>query len=333
MEQKLMAADGIRGFMCSFRGNPSAYAIQHFKKGKQSYETVRSPLTEADIQAHLRGERTLGVYPLDGDMVHFATIDIDIETESLRADAQRYVRSIKDYAKELGTLLLVEDTGNRGYHLHALFDAPVPAKIARQLLRVLTIEVAVPPQDGVGVEIFPKQDVAEDLGNPIKLPCGVHKKTGIRSTIVNRDFKPVEQPIRTILKWPRIQVATLREILKTHPALGLHERHNCDETIASGYDEHGDPGQAVYQCEFSPPSSTTHTRFTTSGLPHCQYLYRLVKPEQNGPTSCLKATTVTRMKRPRTKSRACALTVCPLGLVLRYVSNLPSAPMNAFSNP
>lgn len=246
----MTAKDGAGDFLSTFGGNPSAYAVQHFDNGDQWYEPVRRPLTESIVEDHLDGEMTVGVYPLDVDLVHFATIDIDLDDERLWASARQDVSSIHAYAKELGVALLIEDSGNRGYHLHALFSEPVQAKRARRLMRVFADRVAVPRQAGVGLEIFPKQDIAEDLGNPVKLPCGVHQKTQRRSTIINQDFEPVGQPIRTIVEWPRVDSAAVEDILNSHPEPEPHARHANDGAIASGYDEDGEPGLAVERCSF-----------------------------------------------------------------------------------
>jgi hypothetical protein len=74
--------------------------------------------------------------------------------------------------------ILVEDTGGRGYHLWILFEPPIPALVAYYVGRKFE------QQPKVKCEVFPKQKVVEAFGNLVKLPLGVHRKTGQRPKFV-----------------------------------------------------------------------------------------------------------------------------------------------------
>jgi hypothetical protein len=253
MNKDLAVQDGAQGFIRTFGGNPNAYAVQHYENGKQYYEAIREPITESIIESHLNGEITVAVYPLNFDMVNFSTVDIDIDdigNESMWAAARQYIKSICVYARMLGISLLIEDTGNRGYHLYAFFEDHLQARHARHLMRILTSEITANWLDGVEVEIFPKQNITYDLGNPVKLPLGIHQKTQRCSTIINQEFEPVEEPLRTIINCTRVDSATLELILDLYPEPDPCTRYDSDWTEISGYDEEGDPGLAVEQCAF-----------------------------------------------------------------------------------
>lgn len=254
MKKDFSEQDGARELMHTFSGNTRAYAVQHYENGNQWYEAIREPVTESIIESHLNGKMTVGVYPLNFDMVNFATIDIDvddIDDDNQWAAAKLFVTSVYIKASfDRDITLLLEDTGHRGFHLYAFFAEPIQAKLARRLMKLLIGEVSDKKQDGLTVEIFPKQDSARDLGNPVKLPLGIHQKTKRRSTIIDCTCKPIEASIDAIINCPQVDLATIEKILDEYPEPDPHTHYNNDSMTISGYDEEGDPGLAVEQCAF-----------------------------------------------------------------------------------
>lgn len=85
--------------------------------------------------------------------------------------------------------LMMENSGGKGFHAWLFLDAPVSAaKVRRWLARDFSREWSVHSDDfdGTPLEIFPKQDEVPEgqFGNLVKLPFGVHAKSGNRSEIV-----------------------------------------------------------------------------------------------------------------------------------------------------
>jgi hypothetical protein len=105
-------------------------------------------------------------------------IDID-------KDDQALVQSISERMADLipDTAILLERTGGRGWHIWVFVDEWVEAKTARAFLRhsLDGIELTYP------VEIYPKQDRLRGggLGNLVRLPLGVHQRTGKTGLVFN----------------------------------------------------------------------------------------------------------------------------------------------------
>lgn len=185
-----------------FPGRDGVHARQWMDDdGRIGYAPVHEPLTEQALAAHVRGDLTAGVYPVRTDAtVRFLAFDIDIARHALTTatDPERRAQMdalVVEDARRIGALLqrlglpyAVESSGYKGAHVWVCFAGPVPAARARLFARTLEKQAGPPPPD-IQREVFPKQDeVAEgQLGNLIKLPLGVHKKTGRRAVFMDGD--------------------------------------------------------------------------------------------------------------------------------------------------
>lgn len=157
-----------------FVGNPNAYAVQ---QPDGSYRPVRERLTAAVLRRHLDGEVTVGTYVLMGDLAKTLVFDVDEPDTAV-------VQTLTSYLTGLGLGYGVEVSGRKGWHIWVVARMWVPA----HLLRRIGLQGAELVR-GRKVEVFPKQDMAADLGNLVKLPWGVHRVTGARS------YFEVEPPV------------------------------------------------------------------------------------------------------------------------------------------
>ena len=179
-----------------FAGREGVHARQWIdEEGRVGYSPVHEPLADHLLALHLQGSATLGVYPVRADQtVLFGVVDIDIRKSALSmgeagqpvaarlqelvlADARRLARQFD----ELHLPVYAEDSGYKGIHLWLFFAEPVPAAVVKRFFEAVVQRVG-PPSPELQWEVFPKQEqVAEDqLGNLIKLPLGIHLKTGRR---------------------------------------------------------------------------------------------------------------------------------------------------------
>ena len=194
---EMSAGDGAaRQMRALFAGRENVHARQWIDEdGRVGYSPVHEPLTDHLLALHLQGTATLGVYPVRADQtVLFGALDIDVRKSALttdganpsmttqlremvQADARRLARQFD----QLHLPVYVEESGYKGVHLWIFFAEPVPAASVKRFLEAVVGRVG-PPSPELQWEVFPKQDqVAEDqLGNLIKLPLGIHLKTGRR---------------------------------------------------------------------------------------------------------------------------------------------------------
>jgi hypothetical protein len=156
------------------------------------------PLTQRVLLGHLLGKVTVGLYQLDkDDRVKWLCLDVDINKATKQAPIVATMEELQQHTLQLGKLLrksgvpfLVETSGNRGYHLWVFFETPIPARKARALGMWFVGKIPAPP--GSHVEVYPKQMSRDEggLGNLVKLPLGIHKKTGNRCWFVDYRFEP-----------------------------------------------------------------------------------------------------------------------------------------------
>ena len=141
------------------------------------YVPERRPITINDIEKHLDGKITIGVYCLNTDnTIKWACVDLDgsnLPRMSEEADIMMGIfpefRRIKEFS------------GRRGWHVWVLFDKPMQAAYAQKLVKARLNRVNM-----LKYEVFPKQislDKNRKYGNLCKLPLGIHRKSGKRSEI------------------------------------------------------------------------------------------------------------------------------------------------------
>lgn len=174
----------------------SAYAIQKEVKGRYTFRPVaycpkacgiypcphrvERPLTTQEIEKHLDGEQTIGLYSTREDnTVKWLCIDVDeMNTDTVMDIAMRVVARFGKRS------CLVEFSGGRGYHIWLFFAQPVPAQSAWLLGNILIGEHKV--------EIYPRQMSVNGLGNLVKLPLGIQRKTGKWCLFQTPAFVPYE---------------------------------------------------------------------------------------------------------------------------------------------
>jgi hypothetical protein len=155
-------------YISLFVGRRDDYAIQ-LSSGR--YRRAKQPLTISDVYDHLLGVRTYGTYIIDASgRCRFAVIDADTD------DGLDRLWQIQDQLAAQGIVSYVERS-RRGGHLWVFFTCPAPASQVRAWL------LQYCPSD---MEFYPKQDEGQGYGSLIRLPLGVHRKSGQRYPFVER---------------------------------------------------------------------------------------------------------------------------------------------------
>ncbi|GAB6190132.1 hypothetical protein JCM30566_18750 [Marinitoga arctica] len=235
----------IRRFMELFSGREDVFSIQ-FDNG---YKPVRRPLNYKDVIQHLKGEKTIGIYQLKKDnSIKFAAFDIDIKKSYLH-DENKYIyeENSRKVAKKLISELnneninnYIEYTGNRGYHIWMFFDTPILSYKVKIIMEKILERIDL--EEGIDVEVFPKQtELNGGLGNLIKIPLGIHRKTGKKCLFVNENFEFVPN-----------QTKYLFEI-----------KENKKEQIESLFKEYIDENYEIHENETAYKIPKTHSNNKT----------------------------------------------------------------------
>lgn len=177
----LCPQDKIALFKTTFAGRTDVFA-QHWvswdgkKQGWFPAHTDRTnsayaPLTDNVFEEHLRGNKTIGVYPLlTNNTSWFVVADFDGDCW------QKEVRAIVSVCKEYKLPMYVERSrSGNGAHVWWFFQTSYPAFKSRSIfLHLLSLSNSIDPLDGEHSfdRIFPNQDYlsGKGLGNLIALP-------------------------------------------------------------------------------------------------------------------------------------------------------------------
>lgn len=163
------------------------------------------PLTEEVILKHLKGEITVGIYPLiPGDICYFLAIDFDKSTY------QEDVQAFWSLCDEMSIPIYVERSrSGNGAHVWLFFQEATSAKVARKLGNILltkTMEKASLDLDSYD-RIFPNQDTMPNggFGNLIALPFQGEAAKLHNTVFVNRQFEAEENQIEILKKIKKIR--------------------------------------------------------------------------------------------------------------------------------
>jgi hypothetical protein len=202
-----IAPELISGLTAAFIHRTDTYSIQlHYG----AYRRIAEPLTPHLVTAHLQGKLTLGAYALDGQSIaHWLVLDADDE-----AGWEGLITLTRDFAEQGMTGYL--ERSRRGGHLW-MFTPPLPGADIRRFGKHFL------SQHGLeDMELFPKQDrLQTGVGSLVRLPFGIHRKTGKRYHFITPEGEPLARTIReqiAILSQPeRIPQAYIEGILSTLP--------------------------------------------------------------------------------------------------------------------
>jgi len=235
-EEKTKASleiNNILQFLNLFSGRENVYARQWVKKdGQCGYSPIHEPLTPRIVREHLLGNITIGVYPIRLDnTVNFLAFDLDIDKKMMEkahndpAMMELFIGMVHETACKIINLckknnipIYLEDSGYKGRHCWIFLETALDAQIAKSFAEIVVKNIDIPK--GIHIEIFPKQslDTEKMLGNLIKLPLGIHRKSGRRALFINEDGTPIFDQLKfldNVIKANKAQIFQAGEILKT----------------------------------------------------------------------------------------------------------------------
>lgn len=117
-----------------------------------------------------------------------------------------------------------EDTGFRGYHVWVFFTEWIPVRYLNQFTDCVQKELKEKDNDIV-MEIFPNNARIRQgkCGQKIKLPLGIHIRTGNRSFFIDEQFSPVSDYKEFFSGTAKYSLAAIRRILGMY-ALEVKEK-------------------------------------------------------------------------------------------------------------
>ena len=147
-----------------------------FYQARDRQTKERLALDEQVVRKHLAGEQTIGLYAINPETQCSKWVAIDADYDG----AYRDLRTLKWELEQDGVHAIVE-MSRRGAHLWILCAEPLPARLCRIYIYNLALRLDVPIKGAFkqvdGIEVFPRQDEigAEEFGNAIRAPLGIHR--------------------------------------------------------------------------------------------------------------------------------------------------------------
>lgn len=193
------------------------YNLFRVSEGK-GYSHKKAPLDAEVIRAHVRNERPVAVFVLEGDTIRTAALDVDVHSGSL--DFEEVATSVTPIMRALEAdglkPLPFISGGGAGLHIWLFWEEPQVASAVRRyltgVLRSVGFEVGTSGLIEGEIEIYPKQDsLAEGrVGNPIALPLA-------------RNSAPLDQDLNPI-PWSEYKPPLISELYSADTGqLRIHE--------------------------------------------------------------------------------------------------------------
>ncbi|MES2644195.1 MAG: CRISPR-associated primase-polymerase type A1 [Myxococcota bacterium] len=207
-----------------YSGREDLHARMWRNGAEVGYSPVEAPLTPELVRAHLAGSMTLGLYLVRADdTCSVVCFDIDATKAAIAAVATdpAAARSLRqELAAEgarwltelraLGLDPILEDSGWKGRHLWCFLPAPVPAEAVCAWGKAVASALR-PGSPRLAIESFPKQGKlrAGGVGNLVKLPLGLHLRSGRRSVLLDDAGDPLPSPMARLRQVRRIPLPTV----------------------------------------------------------------------------------------------------------------------------
>ena len=218
----------LRAWGSRFLNRDTPHALQ---RPDGSYRWVFRRCDPSVVARHLGGELTLAVASLDaGGGCRWACVDADADgTEG--PDGVVQLVTLARALSALGLAPPLLEASRRGGHLWLFFDEPVPAALARSVVRGVLRRLRT--EDGLDLarlELYPDTDRPGALGHAVRLPLGIHRRTGARYPLLDATGRPL----------PLTRLLDAAHHLLAHPASSRQAVDAAARTVAT-WDGAGGP--------------------------------------------------------------------------------------------
>jgi len=146
------------------------------------------PLSAMTVRLHLEGTITIGLYAINPKTQRCKWVAIDADYEHALDDLLKLQWELRKDRVEAAL-----ERSRRGGHLWIFAEKPLRARDCRLYIFDLARRLKVPLKGAGladGIEVFPKQDevLANEFGNALRAPLGVHRGAGKRYWFYGADY-------------------------------------------------------------------------------------------------------------------------------------------------
>ena len=212
----------------TFAGRDDIFSMESVAGNQhRKTELQERPLTEEQVEEHLRGMQTIGTYvQRPNATVRFIVWDIDVskqfilkygnsgpEFNACMGHAYQKALEIRKILEDKGMRGYIEFSGYRGYHVWLFLTEWIPVRFANMFTD--RIEEELVQEDDIAVECFPNKVrlKAGRFGQVLKIPCGIHVRSGNRSCFLDDDGEPVTDIDEFTETIARYSLSAIRKVL------------------------------------------------------------------------------------------------------------------------
>ncbi len=210
MHPRIQASDELVTRYFELFVNRRAYTLQSSAPDPESGRCYyyrpkgRVSLSEATIRNHLEGRITIGLYAINPSTQRCKWVAIDADYSRALEDLLKLQWELRQDGVEAAL-----EKSRRGGHLWIFAQRPLLARDCRVYIHSLAHRLQVPVKGALsarpsssspavlaeGIEVFPKQNEvpAQEFGNALRAPLGVHRGAGKRYWFYGADYSLEEQ--------------------------------------------------------------------------------------------------------------------------------------------
>ena len=241
-----------------FAGREDIYSQESIGYDKKRQSQLQPQALSSEIvNRHLAGAATIGTYiQRPNATVHFMVFDVDVsrkillqyergteEFKTYLTQALHYSYDILKCLQNMGMRSYIEYSGSRGYHVWLLLSEWIPVRYANMFFEVMVAKLPEVP-DGISLEQFPNRTHVKPgkYGQVLKLPLGVHIRTGERSYFLDESGNAVAD-VNTFLDSLSCQsLAAIKKVLAANPGQREPEKRIEVDNDISVFGENLDSG-------------------------------------------------------------------------------------------
>lgn len=256
-----LSSEELLRYMELFTGREDVYALDILsERNIRRSEEVLQPLLPEVIKNHLEGKQTISTYiQRSNGTAKYLVLDLDISKGVLlqanEEEKQQYMKKclqiasgIRKEMRHMGLNTYLEQSGCRGYHIWLFFSEWLSVRYINLLSDIIETNTNVLWKDsGIQVEFFPNKTRVKNgkRGQVLKLPWGIHPKTGIRSAFLNEQgqyYSPQKEILQDIVSYTG---NTVKRILSSNRQMEAAGEPSVIKEIDRDLQEFGEIGEAV----------------------------------------------------------------------------------------
>jgi|GEM_PF-689197 len=224
--------EDIQNVIRLFDGRERGYGLQKIdaRSGELFYQIIDLPLPPEVIRAHLRGEVTLGFFPLREDKtikvsgisvwIPFRVMAANIKNHGhlmfLMEKGRSYMLRMNSMLKSYGISSYLEDTGSYQLRLWLFFDRFIHFLKVKSLIQDLMKYQPLSIEESLMVEpIMPTvpQGVSW-VEQVMMLPLGVHQGTGKRSLFLDKEGAIYPNQVKFLERIREVNISYIQQAVK-----------------------------------------------------------------------------------------------------------------------